>query len=187
LPDRTCIACRKKGNANIFFRMVIGPTGDVVCEIGRILPGRGAHCCFDMNCISKLVSSNCLGIALKKRNFRIDSDKLLQNVRVLLRRNLEGMLIASKRKGVLSFGKEAVFKKIKLSKFGRPFVSKDISTKSLMNLKRMSEEFYILPFTMNELGECLSRKPFGLLFIDDVLLVDSICLRLMQERGISNG
>jgi len=51
----------------------------------------------------------------------------------------------------------------------------------------MSEEFYILPFTMNELGECLSRKPFGLLFIDDVLLVDSICLRLMQERGISNG
>lgn len=167
--------------------MVIGPTGDVVCEIGRILPGRGAHCCFDMNCISKLVSSNRLEIALKRRNFRIHSDELLQNVRMLLRRNLEGMLIASKRKGVLSFGKEAVSKKIKLSKFGRPFVSKDISTKSLVNLKRMSEEFYILPFTMNELGECLSRKPFGLLFIDDVLLVDSICLRLMQERGISNG
>ena len=76
---------------------------------------------------------------------------------------------------------------IKLSKFGKPFVSKDISTKSLVNLKRKSEEFYILPFTMNELGGCLSRKPFGLLFIDDALLVDGICLRLMQERGISNG
>lgn len=187
MPDRTCIACRNKGNANIFFRMVISPVGSIVCELGRKLPGRGAHCCFDMNCISKFVSSNRLEIALKRRHFKIDSDELLQNVRMLLRRNLEGMLIASKRKGVLAFGKEAVFKKIKLSKVGKPFVSKDISSKNLMNLKRISQEFYMLPFAMNELGEFFDRKPIGVLFIDDALLVNSICLRLIQERAISNG
>ena len=106
---------------------------------------------------------------------------------MLLKRNLKGMLIASKRKGVLTFGKEAVFKKIKLSKTGKPFVSKDISPKSLMNLKYISEEFYILPFAMNELGGFLSQKPIGVLFIDELLLVNSICLRLMQERAICNG
>ena len=94
------------------------------------------------------------------------------------------MLIAAKRKGVLTIGRNAVFKKIKFSKMGKPFVSKDISTNNLMNLKRMAEEFYILPFGMNELGEFLSRKPFGVLFIDEPLLVDSICLRLAQERAI---
>lgn len=106
---------------------------------------------------------------------------------MLLRRNLKGMLIASKAKGVLTLGKEEVFKKIKLSKMGKPFVSKDISQKILMSLKRMSEEFYILPFSMNELGEFLSRKPLGVLFISEPLLVDSICLRLMHERAMSNG
>ena len=106
---------------------------------------------------------------------------------MLLRRNLKGMLIASKTKGVLTFGKEEVFKKIKLSKMGKPFVSKDISPRILMDLKRMSEEFYILPFSMNELGEFLSRKPFGVLFISEPLLMDSICLRLMHERAMSNG
>ena len=187
MPDRTCIACRNKGNANVFFRMVIGPAGDIVCELGRKLPGRGAHCCFDMNCISKLISSNRLEIALKRRNFRVDSDELLQSVRMLLGRNLEGMLIASKRKGALTVGKEAVFKKIKLSRNGRSFVAKDISTNSLVNLKRISREFYILPFTMNELGRFFDRKPIGVLFIDDVLLVNSICLRLIQERAIRDG
>lgn len=187
MPDRTCIACRNKGNANIFFRMVIGPEGDIVCELGRKLPGRGAHCCFDKNCISKLISSNRLGIALKRRNFRIDSDELVRNVKILLRRSLEGMLVASKRKGVLTFGKEAVFKKIKFSEMGKPFVSKDISRITLMSLKRISEEFHVLPFAMNELGGFLSRRPIGVLFVDEPLLVDSICLRLMQEKAIGNG
>ena len=172
---------------NIFFRMVIAPEGNIVCELGRKLPGRGAHCCFNMNCISKLISSNRLEIVLKRRNFRVDSNELIRNVRMLLKRNLKGMLIASKRKGVLTFGKEAVFKKIKFSKTGKPFVSKDISPKSLMNLKCISEEFYILPFAMNELGGFLSQKPIGVLFIDETLLVNSICLRLMQERAICNG
>lgn len=110
-----------------------------------------------------------------------------RSVRMLLRRNLKGMLIASKTKGVLTFGKDEVFKKIKLSKTGTPFVSKDISPKILMNLKRMSEEFYILPFSMNELGEFLSRKPVGVLFVSEPLLMDSIRLRLMHERAMSNG
>ena len=184
MPDRTCIVCRKRGNANIFFRMVIGPEGNIVCELGRKLPGRGAHCCFNMNCISKLISSNRLEIALKRKNFRFDSDELIRNMRMLLSQNLRGMLVASKRKGVLTLGKEAVFRKIKLSNTGKPFVSKDISPKVLMNLKRVAEEFHILSFDMTELGRFLSRKPIGVLFVDDTLLVDSICLRLMQERAI---
>lgn len=189
MPHRMCVVCRNKGDVNIFFRMVIGPKGNIVCELGSKLPGRGAHCCFNMSCISRLVSSNHLEIALKlkRRNFRIDSDELILNLRMLLGQKLMGMLAASKRKGALTFGKEAVFKKIKLSKMGKPFVAKNISPKSLMNLKRMTEEFYILPFAMNELGKFLGRKPIGVLYIDEPLLVDSICLRLMQERTIHNG
>lgn len=187
MPERTCIVCRNKGNANKFFRMVVGPDSHIVCELGRKLPGRGAHCCFHMGCISKLISSNRLRIALKTRDFKIDLDVLVRNVRMLLIQNLKGMLVAARKKGVISYGKEAVFKKLKFSKRGKPFVSKDISSKSLMNLKRVSEEFHVLPFDMNELGAFLRRKPIGVLLIDEPLLVDSIWLRLIQEREISNG
>ncbi len=184
MPHRTCVACRNKGNVNIFFRILIGPEENIVYELGSKLPGRGAHCCFNSSCISRLISSDRLEIALKRRDFRIDSEELIRNLRMLLGQNLKGMLIASQRKGVLTLGKEAVFKKIKLSNIGKPFASKDISSKVLMNLKRVAEEFYILPFDMSELGRLLSRKPIGVLFIEDTLLVDGICLRLMQERAI---
>ncbi len=186
MPERTCIVCRNKGNANNFFRMVICPNGKIICELGRKLPGRGAHCCFDMSCISRLVSSNRLEVALKTRGFTFDLEQLIQNVRMLLRQNLKGMLAASNRKCVLSCGREAVFERMKLSKTGKLFVSKDLSPKSLVKLKRASEEYYVLPFAMNELGVFLNRKPIGVLFIDESLLVDSICLRLIQERAVSN-
>ena len=166
--------------------MAIGLDGNIICELERKLPGRGAHCCFDMRCISKLISSDRLENALKNRNFNFDLNELVQNVRMLLRQSLKGMLAASSRKGVLTFGKEAVFKKIKFTKKGKPFVSRDLSSNSLMNLKRVSEEFYILPFTMDELGVFLNRKPIGVLFIDEPLLLDGICLRLIQERAVSD-
>ena len=41
MPQRTCAACRNKGDANDFFRMVVGPGGKIVCELGSKLPGEG--------------------------------------------------------------------------------------------------------------------------------------------------
>ena len=166
--------------------MVIDPEEKIACELGSNLPGRGAHCCFSLNCITK-ISSNRLEHALKRRNSGIDAGELIRNVEILLKRNLKGMLVASRKKGALTVGFQAVYKKMKLSKIGKPFVSEDLSPKTLMCLKRVSEKIYILPFTMNELGDLLNRKPNGVLFIDEPLLVNNLCLRILQEREIRVG
>ena len=187
MPQRTCAACRNKGDANNFFRMVVGPGGKIVCELGSGLPGRGAHCCFDVSCISGMTRSNRLEIALKKRNLGIDPDELTRDLRMLLRRSLKGMLLASRGKGVLALGREAAFRRMKFSGTGKAFVSRDMSSRSLADLKRASGEFYILPFDMKELGGLFRRRPIGALFVEDSLLADGILMRAAQEKAISAG
>ena len=107
-------------------------------------------------------------------------------MKTLLLQNLQGMLVAAKKKGVLTLGREAVFRKMQRTNPRKPFVSSDISTKSLADLKRVAEEFYILPFQMNELGELLNRRPIGVLLVEDSLIEKRICLRLMQEKAIAH-
>lgn len=187
MPERTCVVCRKKGEANVFFRMVVGPEGNVVCELGSGLPGRGARCCFDMRCVEGLTRSNRLENALRKKRLRIDADELIRNARMLLAQNIKGMLSASRGKGVLALGKEAAVKEMKLSNPGKAFVSRDISSKNLANLKRVAEEVYSLPFDMEELGGLFRRRPVGVLFVGNSLLADGIRLRAMQEKAMSAG
>ena len=187
MPQRTCAACRNKGDANNFFRMVVGPGGKIACELGSELPGRGAHCCFDMGCISGMTRSNRLEIALKKRNLGIDTDELTRDLRMLLGQSLRGMLLASRGKGVLALGREAAFRRMKFSGTGKAFVSRDMSSGSLASLKRASGEFYILPFDMKELGRLFRRRPVGALFVEDPLLAEGIRRRAAQEKAISAG
>lgn len=187
MPERTCVVCRKKGEPSVFFRMVVGPEGSVVCELGSALPGRGARCCFDARCVGGLARSNRLEKALRKKRFRLDEDELLRNARTLLARNIEGMLSASRGKGVLALGREAAVREMKLSNPGKAFVSRDISPKNLANLKRVAEEVYSLPFDMEELGGLFRRKPVGVLFVGDSLLADGIRLRAMQEEAMRAG
>lgn len=167
--------------------MVSAPERRPVCELGSRLPGRGAHCCFDLRCVSRLARSNRLEAALRTKNLRVDADALVQDVRGLLGQNLRGLLGASRRKGALAAGTDAVLEKIRRSCAGGLFVASDVSAKSLMRLKRASEEFYILPFDMDALGGLLRRKPVGLLFVADSLLAERICLRLTQERAMGGG
>ncbi len=97
------------------------------------------------------------------------------------------MLLASRGKGVLALGREAAFRRMKFSGTGKAFVSRDMSSRSLADLKRASGEFYILPFDMKELGGLFRRRPIGALFVEDSLLADGILMRAAQEKAISAG
>ena len=52
-PQRSCVACRLRGNKDDFIRLVIDSNGDAVVDVAKKLPGRGAYICPNLECLKR--------------------------------------------------------------------------------------------------------------------------------------
>ena len=65
IPQRTCIACRKKGDKSSFIRIVKNKDGIFLDKTGK-LAGRGAYICDSKDCISKCKKTHALNRTFKQ-------------------------------------------------------------------------------------------------------------------------
>ena len=66
IPERTCIACRKKGDKSNFIKVVLDKNGKVQVEKDVSLSGRGAYICKDNEeCLLKCEKSRLLSKVFK--------------------------------------------------------------------------------------------------------------------------
>lgn len=64
-PERTCIACRKKGDKSLFFKIVLSKNGEIAIEKDKKLNGRGAYICKNEECVAKCVKNKALNRVFK--------------------------------------------------------------------------------------------------------------------------
>ena len=57
MPERTCIACRTKGDKSLFVKVVLNKSGEAFVERIAKLEGRGAYVCKNIEC-AKLCKKN---------------------------------------------------------------------------------------------------------------------------------
>lgn len=50
-PVRMCVICRRKFAKNYLTRHVLGPNGELIADLRKLLPGRGWYCCSDPQCV----------------------------------------------------------------------------------------------------------------------------------------
>lgn len=72
-PVRTCLGCGKKGDKKSFIRFVC-VEGRIVIDEKKVLPGRGAYVCSNLDCATKLKKNKRIFRAL-----RINNNVALQN------------------------------------------------------------------------------------------------------------
>ena len=65
-PERTCIACRKKGDKSLFVKVVLNKNGEVKVESGAKLEGRGAYVCKTAECVSTCKKTKALNRVFKQ-------------------------------------------------------------------------------------------------------------------------
>lgn len=66
LPERTCIACRKKGDKLLFIKVVLNKNGEASIERDAKLDGRGAYICKNIECASLCKKNRALNRVFKK-------------------------------------------------------------------------------------------------------------------------
>ncbi|MEK6709685.1 MAG: DUF448 domain-containing protein [Nitrospinota bacterium] len=181
---RTCIGCREKGEPAAFFRMVAGPGGEVVAELGNRLPGRGAHCCFRLACAREAVKPKNLARALRAEVRAPAADEIAARVRALLRRRMEGLLAAAWRKEALVPGRDAALRE--LAGGGRLLLAEDLAAGSRRELPAGADPLE-LPLGMEEIGRLLGRAPVGILCIRDDSLAAALEQQARHHLGLGAG
>ena len=64
-PERTCIACRKKGSKENFIKIVKNKSGEFKIERDKKLDGRGAYICKTSECAEKCAKTRALNRVFK--------------------------------------------------------------------------------------------------------------------------
>lgn len=185
MPERTCIACRAKGDPARFFRIVAGPESQVVVELDNRLPGRGAYCCIGLKCIDKGMIAKRLAHALRTSVQVPTREEVLTRLGSLLAGKIEGLLGAASRKRVAAAGREAALRAARAEKGGRLFFAADVSKGTRSDIEGFDSLVVgEIPLTMAEMGRILNRPPVGVIFIADKSLAESVNIRSVQMRSL---
>ena len=63
--ERTCIACRTKGDKSQFFKVVFNKNGKIAIEENEKLDGRGAYVCKKDECLQKCIKQKLFNKSFK--------------------------------------------------------------------------------------------------------------------------
>ncbi|MBT3350596.1 MAG: YlxR family protein [Nitrospinaceae bacterium] len=186
MPERTCIACRKKEPPEKLFRMVAGPGGDVYVELDSRLPGRGAYCCFNAGCFDLALEAGRLKRALRSEVKSPDGASISAALVENLGRRLEGILGAAWRKRVVSAGRDTALRACRNKTGGCLFLANDLSESSRLEVlgadlgmaaKSGPVKF---PLPMARVGDVFGSRPVGVFFVADPSLANPLALRSAQ-------
>ncbi len=105
-PQRTCSGCRQVVPQQELLRLALGPAGEVVPDLGRRLPGRGAWIHPRLACVQGAVAR---GLARSLRvPVRVTLDELLAALRMAADHRIAGLLSSARRAGVAAIGASPV-------------------------------------------------------------------------------
>ena len=188
MPERMCVACRKKGPSETMFRMVAGPGEEVYVELDSRLPGRGAYCCIDRRCMDSAFEAKVLARAFRKNIQAPRADEITATLRRLLDKRVEGLLGAAWRKKAVAAGRDSARRALRSTPGGRLFLAADLSEGSRAEVLRHGPESHAeMQMTMERIGAVLGGRPVGVVFVADPSLADSIALRCAQAGALGAG
>ncbi|HLB25751.1 MAG TPA: YlxR family protein, partial [Nitrospirota bacterium] len=102
-PQRSCIACRRKGEKGELIKLAAGPDG-VVIDYGERLPGRGAYVCAEKACIEKGLNAGALSRAFKRQAAPPDKAEFYKELTDKIYRKIESLLGMARKSGLAAAG-----------------------------------------------------------------------------------
>ena len=165
-PARTCIGCRECGTDEELIRLVRSPQGDVVVDLRRKLPGRGAWVHPRQECLR--AAAKALSRAFKAPT-RVDADELLERVRSSLQHAAADGLSLAAAAGAVAGGRAAVQQALKDGKATHVLVASDASDRARRDAETFAGNRGIVPvvWTTDELGQRTGSPPRAMLAVLD--------------------
>jgi uncharacterized protein len=107
VPQRSCVACRRKTAAARLLRLAATPDGGIALDWRRNLGGRGAYVCARRECVERALSGRRLSRALRRRVVLPSADEVLRSALRARERQLRTLLSSARGAGDIEIGAEA--------------------------------------------------------------------------------
>lgn len=96
---RSCIGCRERAPRAALIRLVCDPEGMIVVDRHLKAPGRGAHLCYDAECIRLAAQRKAFGRAFKRSVAPVDPERLIADVGAAIDARVRDRLAIGRRAG----------------------------------------------------------------------------------------
>jgi len=188
-PERTCLACRKKGGKGELIRVALAPSG-VVLDYNERLPGRGAYVCPVKDCIESAITGKTLSKAFKRHVAAPDAEQFYAEVAVKAATKATSLVGMSKKSGHAVAGFDAVVGAAKKWSGGLIILASDISDGTRRKLMEALPQggVTVLEFsTKDGLGTMLGEQPTAVVYIDDQGLAAALSREIGRLDNINRG
>ncbi len=157
---RTCVGCRSVRPHHELVRLVLAPDGEVVVDLGRRLPGRGAHVCPKSLCIEQAVRRNALERAFRRPVSAIEAEALVGSVYERLEEKLSGLIGLGQRARQVLSGSTALEGGLRRNEVHLLLLATDISADQrdrLTSRYRPTGRPWFAHFTKETMGAILGK------------------------------
>ena len=191
-PERTCIACRRKGKKGELVRITDSPAG-VIIDYTEKLPGRGAYICPEKECIEKLLKPGggaALSRALKRNVAPPAGEAFYEELSAKIKRKVSALLGMARKAGLLEYGFDAALGAARKASGGVIVVSDDLAENSRRRLleKISGDVSLIYNFSDKEaLGAVIGSAPVGIIYVKPSDLSRSLAREMALLLKVSRG
>lgn len=189
MPERSCIACRRKGGKGELVKLADTPSGVVIDYLEK-LPGRGAYICPEAACIEKGLKEGPLSRAFRRKVSPPDADAFYEEFKGKVARKIEGLLGMARKSGHVIRGFDAAAAAYARTSGGLLIIAEDISEGTERRfMESVSGVFNntVRYSTKDGLGSVLGASPVALVFVDEPALAAALGREIGRLKGISRG
>ncbi len=138
--ERSCIACRGKGDQKQFLRYVVSPEQKVVVDYRHRLPGRGAYTCLSRSCIEAAVERNSFDRALRRELDGVKLEEIIQDATFSIEQRIDGLIGIARKAGSVVTGTSQLQSAFNRQEIRYLVVARDASEGSAERMIRMAEQ-----------------------------------------------
>ncbi len=114
---RSCIGCRARHERGDLVRLVCSPEGEVVVDRYLKAPGRGAHLCYDLECLELAIKRRAFRRAFKRNVLPVVAERIASSVLAAIDQRVSDGLALGRRSGQILSGTDVLlrqFQKVRL-------------------------------------------------------------------------
>lgn len=186
-PERTCIGCRTLFPKDAVVRLIAGPDG-VLIDYREKLAGRAAYVCPKKECITKALTKDVLGRALRLKVRPPDVETFLARLKASITEKIKELLAISMKAGKLVAGYSAVHDALEKGRVELLLYACDLSDGTHEKLSVHGKESirHETLFTRDVFGGILNRELVGVVAILDKGLADALWDQSQRLKGLIN-
>lgn len=129
-PQRSCLGCREIKAKDDLLRFVLDPEGNVVPDLAKKLPGRGAYTCFSRGCLETAIKKRQFGRSFKGMAKAASAEEVLSLVSALQAERISATIAMANKAGRIVSGSDKVMDALRKGNVSLLILAEDISAES---------------------------------------------------------